>query len=363
MKLIPLAFAVILSLSIIMVAVDNHNANRGGTPSAVSYESHAPITITGDIGFTGNNSSTGISWGNGTESNPYIIKGWKINAAGNATAILISASLFSTVHFKIMNCHLSNATDSDIQLRFANHGQLLNNNCTGAGKEGVLLFHCTNCILFNNICTDNVNYGIHLTDSDGTEISNNYCANNGLGGSNENSPESGILIDVYSSRNNITSNTLYHNWIGIRVASNSTLNNISYNNCSTNEEFGLRIASISKENTIWNNTFYKNNGAGSTYNPANIQASDTVGNNSWNTSGSPHGYGNWWSDWTTPDGNGDGIVDWPYNITVSTGAKDYYPLTTKPLPPFIPEFGSMVVPIGGIIFMMLFVMKKMDRRR
>jgi hypothetical protein len=73
-------------------------------------------------------------------------------------------------------------------------------------------------------------------------------------------------------------------------------------------------------NRIWNNTFIGNNGSG-------IQAYD-IGANNWNTSGSPHGYGNYWDDWTTPDANSDGIVDNPYSIMGSAGAEDYYPLVS-----------------------------------
>jgi len=80
-------------------------------------------------------------------------------------------------------------------------------------------------------------------------------------------------------------------------------------------------------NRIWNNTFINNNGAGSVYNPSNIQAYDAGTNNRWNSSGTLHGYGNWWSDLTAPDMNLDGIVDWSYNLTGSAGAKDYCPLT------------------------------------
>jgi nitrous oxidase accessory protein NosD len=84
-------------------------------------------------------------------------------------------------------------------------------------------------------------------------------------------------------------------------------------------------SSLSSSNIISNNTFVGNNGAGSTYNQSHIQAYDDGINNSWN---STDGYGNYWSDWTTPDANHDGIVDQPYTISGSAGAKDYHPLTT-----------------------------------
>jgi len=63
------------------------------------------------------------------------------------------------------------------------------------------------------------------------------------------------------------------------------------------------------------------------YNASHIQTYDAGTNNRWNISGSPHGYGNYWSDWTTPDADSNGVVDIPYSIPGSAGAKDYYPLT------------------------------------
>jgi len=70
---------------------------------------------------------------------------------------------------------------------------------------------------------------------------------------------------------------------------------------------------------IHTNSFINNNGNSK-------QAFDDKGKvNNWNNGT----LGNYWSDWTSPDKNQDGIVDIPYNISGSTGSKDYHPLTTK----------------------------------
>ena len=112
----------------------------------------------------------------------------------------------------------------------------------------------------------------------------------------------------------------------------------------------MYIYDASSSNIVFNNTFIGNNGAGSTYNSSHVQAYDDGTNNWWN---STDGYGNWWSDWTKPDYVPPyGIVDLPYNISGSAGAKDYYPLTTTPTQP-IPEFGVMpfvVVLMAAIVF-------------
>ena len=121
--------------------------------------------------------------------------------------------------------------------------------------------------------------------------------------------------------------------------------------------YGVNISSGSN-NVIWNNTFINNNGAGSTYDSSHIQACDDGTNNWWN---STDNYGNYWSDWTTPDvAPADGIVDVPYDIAGSAGAKDYYPLTTTPTEP-IPEFGMM--PFVVLVLLIVVVLAGKARRK
>jgi len=105
---------------------------------------------------------------------------------------------------------------------------------------------------------------------------------------------------------------------------------------------------------IWNNIFYHNNGTGDTYDPLLVQAYDDGTNNWWN---STEGYGNFWSDWTTPDNDFNGIVDIPYNISGSSGAKDYYPQTIAPI---IPEPSILI--LAGIM-MMLFLIIGRTRKK
>jgi len=115
----------------------------------------------------------------------------------------------------------------------------------------------------------------------------------------------------------------------------------------TDLDYGIRIESGADRNIIWNNTLIDNNAYA-------CQAHDDGANNRWNTSGSPHGYGNYWSDWTAPDGNGDGIVDNPYDIDGTASTNDSYPLTTpSPAPPFIPEFSDVIIPIAGLMLIAL----------
>ena len=112
---------------------------------------------------------------------------------------------------------------------------------------------------------------------------------------------------------------------------------------SDNGGYGVRVDAC-YYNMIFNNTFIDNNGAGDAYDPSHIQALDDGGLNQWNASG----YGNYWSDWTGPDDNLDGIVDDPYEISTLPLAKDYFPIASESVP--IPEFSSTVLPVVVTMF-------------
>jgi parallel beta-helix repeat protein len=150
-----------------------------------------------------------------------------------------------------------------------------------------------------------------------------------------------VIKDCMFESNTIGLKTMYERGFGItncvfkKNSKGIEIKN-SYNGkideCQFIENSGVAIHilggnSSSDKITIWNNTFNKNNGASSTYNSAKIQAKDDsykFYNNLWNAT---NGFGNFWLDWLTPDNNKDGIVDVPYNISGSAGAKDHRPRT------------------------------------
>ena len=94
-------------------------------------------------------------------------------------------------------------------------------------------------------------------------------------------------------------------------------NNIITNNLFLNgSSYAIQVDSPCSSNLLLHNTFINNNAGGK-------QAIDNGNNNIWNDSK----YGNYWSDWKTPDTNNDGIVDNPYSIPGTANAKDHYPMT------------------------------------
>ncbi|MFO7991656.1 MAG: NosD domain-containing protein [Thermoplasmata archaeon] len=124
----------------------------------------------------------------------------------------------------------------------------------------------------------------------------------------------------YSDNIYIANNSCSYNWYGMYLK-NSSSSVITNNTFTRNENYSLFLNN-SYDNLIYHNLFVYNNGAGDTFNSSHVQASDN-GNNSWNLSSPDEG--NYWSDWTTPDDDNDGIVDFPYEIDDGDN-RDHYPL-------------------------------------
>jgi parallel beta-helix repeat protein len=130
----------------------------------------------------------------------------------------------------------------------------------------------------------------------------------------------GMVLSHYSIDSvlelNIIENNL-RNGISIQNAKDyEVLNNLIFNNT----EFGIKCRS-SSDCLISNNTLIENAGSGDSFNSLKIQGSDDSNLNMWNDSKG----GNYWGDWTTPDNDGDGIVDLPYLI-YGTTSYDQKPL-------------------------------------
>lgn len=174
-------------------------------------------------------------------------------------------------------------------------GQIILANCSHISVEnqslnnqfiGLLLAFSNNCTIENNNFSAN-KYGIRLIyQCDGNVIANNTISNN---------MEYGVYIEHYSNRNIITNNKISHN-----------------------RYYGVCILEYCNYNRIHHNNFFENNYKNSDH----AQAIDVTGTNFWNTSTE----GNYWSDWTGPDDNHDGIVDIPYSLDKAKKVKDSYPL-------------------------------------
>jgi len=104
----------------------------------------------------------------------------------------------------------------------------------------------------------------------------------------------------------------------------STGNEIKENVISRSASYGITLESC-LSNVIERNKLTGNNGCTSTYDISHVQAFDDQ-LNLWNST-----LGNYWSDWTTPDTNRDGIVDLPYPLAGSGYSVDRLPLVLTAL--------------------------------
>jgi parallel beta-helix repeat protein len=297
-----------------------------GAHAGILYTTHNPISINGNGDFT---IANGVASGSGTASDPYIISDLDINASySNGISIEGTDS-----HFIIRNCYVHGGSSDwiGIYLYGCRNGTLENNNLSSDSK-GIHMSSSSNMTLSNNNCSSNYADGIYLGYADNNTLNGNTCSNNGWG-----------MYLGQSSHNAIFNNNCSSNgYDGMYLDSSCSYNGISWNQVSNNARYGVDISSVDDtHNRIRNNTFICNNGATSTYNALHMQAYDDGTGNWWN---STDGYGNYWSDWTTPDANHDGIIDIPYDVAGSAGSKDYYPLTmlvSNNLPPSYVRF-SMV---------------------
>jgi len=184
---------------------------------------------------------------------------------------------------------------------------------------------------------------------DGFEITGGGCGGNDAGievRSDYNLIKGNIVRNNYGgmalyhcSHNTLISNLIYENhWYGIGLCSSSCSNTLSNNTVRDNTNIGIKLYYSSNTNIVsgntvsgsnvfgielWEssfNTLYQNNLIDNARN-----ARDCYGDNSWDNGSK----GNYWSDYTGVDANGDGIGDTPYELTPDhggCGGKDKYPL-------------------------------------
>ena len=169
---------------------------------------------------------------------------------------------------------------------------------TGYGTSGIHLDNADYCSISGNDASDNY-YGILMEDSSDNILQSNTISSNDYG------------IHLYeSSSNTLSINTISNNGRGIVLESSN--NNTLQSNTVSNNDYGIRLWGSSNNNILHHNNLIDN---------TNHNAYDT-GTNQWD-SGT---VGNYYSDYTGNDTNGDSIIDTPHTIPGGGDSIDRFPL-------------------------------------
>ncbi|MGA1819706.1 MAG: right-handed parallel beta-helix repeat-containing protein [Thermoplasmatota archaeon] len=263
-------------------------------------------------------------------------------------------TVFGTSNSTIEANEISNIEYTAISIQGGQGNLIKENDITGV-NSGMTLYGSTkgNTVAYNRIsdCDTGINlYMSYMDASPGimnrVEFNNiEICSNKGIytqmeEGSiiaNNSVEDAWIAIELFNTKNmTVSGNLVLGNDIGISVNGrywgsswhNDILDNrieetngtgielnrsmggaYSGNLIYNSKSFGVWIGN-SHSNVLNRNTFLWNNGSTGTYSPSHIQARDDSTDNEWDSGG----FGNHWSDWKTPDADGNGIVDDPYLI-------------------------------------------------
>jgi parallel beta-helix repeat protein len=292
-----------------LISNKNHGISLGGT-SNIIYENNCSGNEKNGIDVKDKSNSVynntcllnlfnGISLS--SDSNSLETNSCNLN---NKAGISITSSNNNSLEKNICNHN----NEDGIILESSDFNKIISNICKSNNFDGIAIFSSTSNKLKNNSCCLNKNSGIRSEDSVSNEFDKNKCYNNSLNGI--------IIISNDPSKNewnSVRNNNISNNKNGIFISSDS--NKCFTNLIYENSENGLDFDFHSQNNSIFSNIIIDN-----------VQQAEDDGFNFWDNG---LGEGNYWSDWTYPDNNNDGIVDIPYNISGFTKAKDYYPLTKK----------------------------------
>ncbi len=197
-----------------------------------------------------------------------------------------------------------------------NNNTLTGNTASWAMVRGIRLFRCSGNVVRRNTCSNGSTVGIELVFATGNFVTENTVDSNFYCGINLE-----FCMDNLLTGNTVTSTG------GCGIAfSDAHRNTVSGNTVASNGwappimphgPYGIYLGMPeggevpSSNNLIYNNNFIDNQ----------MQACDNGGTGNVFNLPKPIG-GNYWSDWTAPDTDGDGIVDAPYMFT---GGQDNLP--------------------------------------
>jgi len=322
---------------------------------------------------------------------------WITAASLNLSRSTVGVQAAFSDYISVLGCNLSHNV-MGVEYSQADDGEISMNQVTGCLSEGVKLKGCTGCtieentvlrcdigigiydwlspssaiIVGGNNASENL-HGIQILDSCGVTVERNTLNDNLACGVMTGMSERTSVIDNTCNNSGdmavsvwgctdclLANNTCSMNARGMYLWSSSECN-VSGNFLYGSREYGVCLDSACTGNRIWDNILAYNNGSDESYDPLSCQAHDDGVGNWWNSTGVPHGLGNYWHDWTAPDDDMDGCVDSPYNISGAADARDLYPVANASVViEDIPEFGPLFAFVSAVGLILMIARRKRD---
>jgi parallel beta-helix repeat protein len=273
-----------------------HNLDSGLSYATIQAAINAPQTMSGDLIAVDAGTyyehvvvNKSISLVGASRNNTIV------DAGGTGNAITVN-----TANVTIEGFTVRNGVDG-IYVEHADNFVALKNNAS-FNVGGVYVRYSHGCLIHRNIAGNNTDKGIFITNSSNFTASSNRVYGTGPGyGLNANASTNGL----------IALNEVFENYFdGIGLGMNSRNCVVSANDVHDNVRCGLWLDDMAE-----NNTFYHNN----IINNAFKQVIAFLPNR-WDNGLE----GNYWSNYTRPDVNKDGVGETPH--TISANNTDNYPL-------------------------------------
>jgi len=271
----------------------------------------------------------------GEDSSTTIIE-CRVEPSGMPAVIQIYSYDILITGFTIRNNNITTDRSplNGIILLSATNCSIVGNNIIN-NEYGIIIFNSNLIVISDNNMTENLADAIYFTDSRNSIISNNNITGNGITG--------GRATSLSSSDNfTLSGNILKNNSDGILLEATSYCK-IFGNNITENRKWGIAFFNGSNNITVYEN-YIVNNDVGIDFFDYPPSANFNKFYHNIFLENSPHvsnilrlqqiwdnGFeGNYWSDYSGTDNNGDGIGDAPY--VMDENNKDNYPLMNPLIP-------------------------------